>query len=507
MAQWKRGKLTVILILLECVFIVLFGVYVRYDAEGNPVKNETKVSWQNAHGQNQSAENPVIIASGHGQEADVTDSKLAQLKKNHIPDFYAMFQDIHVMMFIGFGFLMTFLKRYGFGSVGFNFLLAAFILQWATLTHGFLREFTHEGHEKIIRVNIVTLINADFAAATVLISFGAVLGKVSILQLIIMALFEVTFFQINEYIVFDQLGVTDVGDSLVVHLFGAYFGLAVSRILYHEDVESNGEKESAVYHSDIFAMIGTIFLWLFWPSFNGATALEEGRVRAVINTYFSLTASTIVTYAISSLVHKEKFSMIHVQNSTLAGGVAVGTVADMIIQPWGAILTGSMAGLISVLGYRYLTPFLFRKIKLHDTCGVHNLHGMPGFIGGVAGIIAARLATADLYGEGLNLIFKEGLTPNEQAGIQAAGLGISLGMALVCGTITGLVLKIPIWNQPKGNQIFDDEDFWLIEDGFPPVSEHEHEHELCEKSEANNNKLAHQSPIAITQFTTRPDVN
>jgi len=41
------------------------------------------------------------------------------------------------MIFIGFGFLMTFLQRYGFSSVGFNFLVAAFSLQWATLMQGF----------------------------------------------------------------------------------------------------------------------------------------------------------------------------------------------------------------------------------------------------------------------------------------------------------------------------------------------------------------------------------
>lgn len=29
-----------------------------------------------------------------------------------IADLYSMFQDIHVMIFIGFGFLMTFLKKY-----------------------------------------------------------------------------------------------------------------------------------------------------------------------------------------------------------------------------------------------------------------------------------------------------------------------------------------------------------------------------------------------------------
>jgi ammonium transporter Rh len=41
------------------------------------------------------------------------------------------------MMFIGFGFLMTFLKRYGYSAVALNFLIAAIILQWATLCQGF----------------------------------------------------------------------------------------------------------------------------------------------------------------------------------------------------------------------------------------------------------------------------------------------------------------------------------------------------------------------------------
>lgn len=47
-----------------------------------------------------------------------------------------VFQDVHVMIFIGFGFLMTFLKRYGFSSVGINLLLAAFGLQWGLLMQG-----------------------------------------------------------------------------------------------------------------------------------------------------------------------------------------------------------------------------------------------------------------------------------------------------------------------------------------------------------------------------------
>jgi len=56
----------------------------------------------------------------------------------------AVFQDVHVMVFIGFGFLMTFLKRYGFGAIGFNLLIAALNVQWSILCSGF---FSHgDGH-------------------------------------------------------------------------------------------------------------------------------------------------------------------------------------------------------------------------------------------------------------------------------------------------------------------------------------------------------------------------
>ena len=47
------------------------------------------------------------------------------------------FQDIHVMIFIGFGFLMTFLKRYGYSATGLNLFVAALCIQWAILMRGF----------------------------------------------------------------------------------------------------------------------------------------------------------------------------------------------------------------------------------------------------------------------------------------------------------------------------------------------------------------------------------
>lgn len=40
---------------------------------------------------------------------------------------------------------------------------------------------------------------------------------------------------------------------------------------------------------------------------------------------------------------------------------------------------------------------MHRKLGIHDTCGVHNLHGMPGVIAGIVGAITASYATEKEY--------------------------------------------------------------------------------------------------------------
>ena len=48
-----------------------------------------------------------------------------------------------------------------------------------------------------------------------------------------------------------------ISRSIVVHVFGAYFGLAVSK-MYGKP--TNDEENKSMYHSDMFAMIGSLFL-------------------------------------------------------------------------------------------------------------------------------------------------------------------------------------------------------------------------------------------------------
>lgn len=89
-----------------------------------------------------------------------------------------------------------------------------------------------------------------------MISFAAIVGRASLSQLVVMATIEVVVQCLNELIGKNLLMAHDVGQAMYVHAFGAFFGLAVSKILHHKDIETR--KESSYYFSDVFAMLGKL---------------------------------------------------------------------------------------------------------------------------------------------------------------------------------------------------------------------------------------------------------
>lgn len=130
------------------------------------------------------------------------------------------------------------------------------------------------------------------------------------------------------------------------------------------------------------------------------------------------------------------FNMIDIQNATLAGGVAAGSAADMVLHPSVALLVGAVSGTVSVFGFSTIQGFLERttgemtsshvithSIGIHDTCGILNLHGLPGVIGAVVSMIAT--AATQLYPNEYNynqLIYvypgRTDRSPNTQAQYQ-----------------------------------------------------------------------------------------
>jgi len=368
------------------------------------------------------------------------------------------------MIFIGFGYLMTFLKEYSFTSVGYTFLIGAFLIQYSILINGLIHNIINNHNDKIL-LSIKSLITGDFAVGTVLISYGALLGKISLSQLFLISILEVIFYSINESIGVTYYQAVDMGGSMYVHTFGAYYGLAISYVITdHKKLDNGKRREGSTKVSDNFAMIGTIFLWLFWPSFNGALAVGNSQHRVIINTVLSLTSSCMSAFAMSKFFRK-KFNMVHIQNASLAGGVAIGSSADLVIGPSFSLLIGMIAGIMGTIGYQKIQPFLQRNFKIHDTCGVNNLHGIPGIIGGISGAISASFTSDELYGDNIQNIFPamNGTRTNTEQGLyQFLALATTLCISIVGGLATGRLLNTKWFKNQKN--YYDDDDNWDIEE-------------------------------------------
>ncbi|XP_050714961.1 ammonium transporter Rh type B-like [Eriocheir sinensis] len=394
-------------------------------------------------------------------------------------DVYPMLGDVQVMVLVGFGFLMTFLRRYGHSALGLTLLLVSFALQISLLIDG----AATASPNGTVTITIHSLLNGNFAAAAMLISVGAVLGRTSPTQLLFLTLMEVPVYTLNAHICLSVLGIVDHGGSIVIHVFGAFFGLGFSKCVCRKALEPQHPQASSSSTSDTFAMIGSLFLWLYWPSFNAV--LVEGaaaRSRAVLNTYLALMGSTFCTFIVSSWTHmKNKWAMTHVQNATLAGGVGAGAVAGLILYPWGALLLGCFAGVLSTLGYTYLQGLLEAKLGLQDTCGVLHLHGLPGVFSALVSIGSALFASHTTFGDELfhlypllappnaSLILEmnvvapgpgEGRSAVHQAFFQLLATGITLLLALVSGACAGLLVTFPVCQPLTPPQQYSDALWW-----------------------------------------------
>lgn len=130
----------------------------------------------------------------------------------------------------------------------------------------------------------------------------------------------------------------------------------------------------------------------------------------------------------------------------MAAVAVMGMAGEMLVTPFGALIAGFLAGLIPPLGFRFLTPVLCSRLKIQDTCGVHNVHGLPGMLGAFLGTLLAALATADAYGGRLELVFplvaRGSRTGTAQALHQLSALPLTLLLATLGGCLTGAVLRI-----------------------------------------------------------------
>jgi hypothetical protein len=121
------------------------------------------------------------------------------------------------MLLLGFGYLMTFLKKYGLGAVGMTMMLSVLAMELNCMVEWLVRILYGEV-EMPLPISLATLIDGEFAAATLMITFGALIGRASPLQMLIICCSQSFFYAFNKVVlVLGLIQAEDVGGSMTIH--------------------------------------------------------------------------------------------------------------------------------------------------------------------------------------------------------------------------------------------------------------------------------------------------
>ncbi|NWV79282.1 RHL protein, partial [Dasyornis broadbenti] len=366
---------------------------------------------------------------------------------------YPEFQDVNHMVIFGFGFFLMVLRRYGFSSTGFNFLLAVLGVQCCVLVEDLLVFLKAEQNGSGLK----SLAKAVMSTTAVAISTGAVLGKANPLQLIVMTLVELIVFHVSRCINRTFLKVPDSLSLMHVHLFGAYFGLAVASRF--PGAPPGLDKNRSTPQSELFSVLGSVFVWVFWPSFN--SILAESKKEAVLNTFFALAVSAVTAFMLSALTSRDgKFRMPHIRSAVLAGGVTISYTAHSIQQPWIAMILGLLGSAITTLGSHCLQRCFNPALKLQDTSGVHFTFGLPAVLGAVAAVVLSVVR------KGIDTQWSNLSSLGFTTFIDLAAFCQTISAALITGLITGFLLNTKLLKTVPVSKYFDDQFYWE----FPHLS-------------------------------------
>ena len=298
--------------IIEIIIIILIACLYTWDLRNDPYYSTINM----------------IIKNETEKEENENNSEIHFLIKNatesEMKEYDGLFRDINVMVFIGFGMFHTLLKRYSWTSITISMMSIAFSFQIGLFTNLL---WANAFNEKWISgtLNFDTFIRAIINSATVLVSTGCVLGKLTYSQHLIMIVLETIMCSLNFQLCDAKLKIVDLG-ALYIHVFGAFFGVSIYMVLFYTSkMKSKNLKENffnkSDYTSNLTSFIGILFLWCYFPSFNsGLVKNINARYRSSINTYLSLTGSVLGAFSFSSLLYKGRLLFEHILFGCFSGG-------------------------------------------------------------------------------------------------------------------------------------------------------------------------------------------
>ncbi len=184
----------------------------------------------------------------------------------------------------------------------------------------------------------------------------------------------------------------DFAGSTLVHSVGGWAALiAVALLGARIGKFKDGKPQAIPGHNIPLATAGVLILWLGWFGFNGGSVLsaDPGLTSITLVTTCLAAAAGGVVAALFSTIRYKNLDLTMFLNGILGGLVGITAGADQM-SPADAILIGSIAGIIIVLGVA-----LIDKLKLDDPVGAIAVHLICGIWGTLAVGIFGALAGFD----------------------------------------------------------------------------------------------------------------
>ncbi len=168
-------------------------------------------------------------------------------------------------------------------------------------------------------------------------------------------------------------GVIDLAGGLVIHVSAGFSALVVAIFLG----KRMGYPETAVNPNNyVMTMMGAGLLWVGWFGFNAGSTVQSGleTARALTMTQVSAASGALTWMMIEAIMFKKATSLGFV-SGILAGLVSI-TPAAGVVQPYGAIIIGSLSS---------ITCYLALKAKNHfgydDSLDCFGIHGVGSGLG------------------------------------------------------------------------------------------------------------------------------
>lgn len=243
-----------------------------------------------------------------------------------------------------------------------------------------------------------------------------------------------------------QLGFHDFAGSCAIHMVGGISALVGAKILgprigkFTKDKSGNIVKVNAIPgHNITVGALGVFILWLGWYGFNGAAATTVDQLGSIFVTTTIAPALATVVCMIFTWLKYGKPDVSMCLNASLAGLVAITAGCD-VTDAFGAIVIGSVAGLLVVFGV-WLLDYVLRVDDPVGAVAVHMMNGIWGTIavGFFATNSAPEYSIADANGNELVGLFYGG--GFKLLGLQLTGFVSVAAWTAVTITIVFLVIK------------------------------------------------------------------